>query len=109
MRERQARRRYPRQRFEQRGDSARQPQRQALARIGESGGRPGFDLLGEAFAFRAEAVGSPAPSIGYHRLECVVGLQPLPDEIPEGNQRGPNPFIQAWRADNPCQAGQLIE
>ncbi len=69
-------------------------QRQALASIGVGGGGCGSNAAGQGLAAGTEAVGSAPPGIGDGGFQSVPGLEPLPDEIPEGDERHPQPLIR---------------
>ena len=74
--------------------------RQALARIAVGGRRTGKQVAGE---FAIEPVGAAAPSIGEGRVQAVVGVQTLKEQIPEGDQRGKEAVVEGLV----LQGGQL--
>jgi hypothetical protein len=73
-----------------------------LARIGVAGGGFGSEAQREDFAGAAEPVGPAAPGVGDDLFQGVFVLEPLPKQIPEGNERGPEPLImgafRGWQA-----------
>jgi hypothetical protein len=54
-----------------------------------------LEVLGQALAGRTEAIGAPSPGIDDHSLQRMLGLEPLPDEIPEGEEGRPKAFVKA--------------
>ena len=66
-----------------------------MARIGVSRSGSGFNALGEGRARGAEAVGSASPGIDDDGFQSVLGLEPVPDEIPERDGGDPKPRISS--------------
>ena len=68
--------------------------------------------MGEALAVRAQAVGAASQGIAQGLAQRVVGTEALEDEVPEGDQRGKGPLVEALRAEaqpgGQCLSGQQL-
>jgi hypothetical protein len=78
-------------------------QGKALTSITVGNGGFGLEAFRQRLGRGTEAVGSPPTGINDDPLQGVLGLKPLPDEVPEGDEGGPKPFIKAFRR---LEAGQ---
>src|SRR5437899_8086505 len=65
--------------------------RQALTSIAIGAGRVRHQALGELFV---QAIGSAAASIGQGRVEGVVGIQALKEQIPKGDQGAKKALVE---------------
>jgi len=74
--------------------------RQSLTSIAIRAGRVRHQAVGELFI---QAVGSAAASIGQGRVEGMVGIQTLKEQIPKGDQGAKKPLVEVLA----LEGGQL--
>jgi hypothetical protein len=64
-----------------------------LTSIAVSGGRVGSQSGGELFV---KPVAAPGPRVAQRRVEAVVRIKPLKEQIPEGDQRVKEAVVEAF-------------
>src|SRR5215467_167114 len=83
--------------------------RQALARVAVGTGAGRAQLAGELFI---EAISAAVGGVGQRRLQGVVGVEALKDEIPEGDDGSKEPLIkglgfEGWQAAEAATGQEL--